>query len=327
MGSLFPCLPDEIGWQCLAREQLSSHHTLRCVCKSWNAALKNSHFYEERKRLKSSEQRICVVQYIEEIGYRVAVYDPEKNSCKSLAPIPAEIDGFPDCYFMKQKLVLITDMFDDSTGICVWLYDFPCSKWRQGAKTPLDFGGEFASAVDEDGGLIYIGGGFGRASVYNVEEDKWDVLPDMNTHMQCFTGAFADGKFYVMGISFRSFEVFDSYTRSWTTMENRFNNWHCFETTFGHLHYLYVRGLIEHDYSQAKVNIVGTFPMEYWGRIIDFAGLVSNKIFVGFYYPFEAEGFYMLSPPSETGGTCKLIGIERPSGLQGFVISAATLDL
>ncbi|GLJ42474.1 hypothetical protein SUGI_0880220 [Cryptomeria japonica] len=64
-------------------------------------------------------------------------------------------------------------------------------------------------------GLNYIGGGFCRASVYNVEEDKWDVLPDMNTNMEYFTGAFADGKFHVMGTSSR-FEVFDSDTGSWT---------------------------------------------------------------------------------------------------------------
>lgn len=52
MGSLFHCLPDEIGWECLVRVELNSHHNLRCVCKSWNAALKNPHFYQERKRLK-----------------------------------------------------------------------------------------------------------------------------------------------------------------------------------------------------------------------------------------------------------------------------------
>ncbi|GLJ13378.1 hypothetical protein SUGI_0210970 [Cryptomeria japonica] len=84
---------------------------------------------------------------------------------------------------------------------CVWLYDFACSKWRQGAKAPK-LRTEFATAADEEGGLIYMAGGYSRlgaepvrsASVYNVEEDKWDLLPDMNN----FRGVFAEGKFYVM---------------------------------------------------------------------------------------------------------------------------------
>lgn len=83
-------------------------------------------------------------------------------------------------------------------------------------------------------------------------------------------------------------------------MEDRFKNWRDFVTAFGRLHYLSVSGLIEYDYSQDWPNIVGSFPTEDWGCSINFAGLVSNKIFVGIYYPFEGEGFYMLAPPSET---------------------------
>ncbi|GLJ46883.1 hypothetical protein SUGI_0988920 [Cryptomeria japonica] len=239
MGCLFPRLPDEIGMECLVRVKLKAFHNLRCVCKSWNAALKSPQFYQERKRLKISEQRICMLQKIDYNRNRVAVYDPNENSCKSLPPIPAEIYGICHFHFVKQKLVLIKDMHLDPRRSFVWLYDFRNggSKWRQGAKTPTDLSNGFASGADEHGGVIYVAGGFSNdefdnpvrnASVYNVEEDKWDVLPDMNTDLEYFRGAFADGKFYVMGIpSDPSFEVFDSYTRSWKTMENRFNYWRC----------------------------------------------------------------------------------------------------
>ncbi|GLJ53360.1 hypothetical protein SUGI_1137730 [Cryptomeria japonica] len=201
----------------------------------------------------------------------------------------------------------------------------------------MDLQNGFASAADEHGGLIYVAGGSGddtfnspvrSAFVYNVEEDKWDVLPDMNTYLEFFLGAFVDGKFYVMGNpSGPSFEIFDSYTRSWKTMENSFNNWRYFVTAFGRLHCLSVRGLIEYDYSQDNVNIVGTFPTEDWVLSIKFAGVVSNKIIVGKKDPIEGQDFYILAPPSETGGTLKLIGFERPSGLEGSTICAATLDL
>ncbi|GLJ13391.1 hypothetical protein SUGI_0211280 [Cryptomeria japonica] len=333
MGFLFPRLPDELGRECLLRVELNSHHNLSCVCKSWNTALKNPHFYQERKRLKISEKRICMLQRIDGIC-KVVIFDLEKNTCKSLPPIPTKINGIFHCHFVKQKLVLITNLLPVSTRSYVWLYDFVCSKWRQGVKMPRWLNG-FASAVDEDRGLIYVGGGcesYGNpvrsASVYNVEEDKWDVLPDMNTYIQNSKGAFADGKFYVIGTS-GSFEVFDSQTRSWTTMENRFNSWCCFISAFGRLYGLSERGLVEYHYSQDKLDIVGTFPGQNWGRFTDFAVLVSNKIFVGVsrFYAFARQGFFILEPPSETGGTLKLIGIRRPPGLQGSAICAATLDL
>ncbi|GLJ13389.1 hypothetical protein SUGI_0211240 [Cryptomeria japonica] len=343
MGFLFPRLPDEIGRECLLRVELNSHHKLRCVCKSWNAELKSAHFYQERKRLKISEQRICMIQKIDGICNRVAIFDPEKNTCKILPPIPTEINGISHSYFVKQKLVLITDLLVDSTKSRVWLYDFICSKWRQGAKMPRWLT-KFVSAADDHRGLIYVAGGFTSSyidarwqiysnpvqsvSVYNVEEDKWDDLPDLNTYVSRSCGAFAEGKFYVMSTSL-IFEVFDSYTRSWTTIWNRFKGWHRFISAFGRLYGLSVRGLIEYDYSQDKLSIVGTFPELNWGRSIDFAVLISNKIFVGIsgFDTFAPQRFFILEPPSETGGTLKLIGIERPSSLQGSAICAATLDL
>ncbi|GLJ53287.1 hypothetical protein SUGI_1135720 [Cryptomeria japonica] len=103
-------------------------------------------------------------------------------------------------------------------------------------------------------GLVMMG--ICSASVYNVEEDKWDILPDMNTYLEFFLGTFADGKFYVMSHpSGPSFEVFDSYARSWKTMENRFNNWCRFVSAFGRLHGLSVSGLIKYDDSQDNLNI------------------------------------------------------------------------
>ncbi|GLJ42518.1 hypothetical protein SUGI_0881430 [Cryptomeria japonica] len=327
MGSLFPRLPDEIGWQCLLRVELNSHHNLRCVCKSWNAALKNPHFYQERKRLKISEQRICMLENTD----RGVVYDLAKNSCRSLPPIPARILGIRHCHFVKQKLILITDLPHGNNS--VWLYDFSHSKWRQGTKMPKS-ATRFASAADEHGGLIYVAGGYDwsrhrvrRASVYNMEEDKWDFLPDMNTDMAGSTGVFADGKFYVVDSALFgfTFEVFDSYTRSWKSLENRFNGV-CFLSVFGRFYSLCDRGVIEYDYSQDKLHIVGPHPMEEWKRII-FATQVGHNIFVSSLDHIQGQTFCMLAPPSETGGAFKWIGIERPSGLQGCAIGAATVDL
>ena len=191
MGFLFPRLPDEIGRECLVRVELNSHHNLRSVCKSWNAASKSPSFYERRKVLKISEQRICFIKEFFDEFEGVAVYDPEMNSCKSLPPLPIEFDGDFRGHFVKQKLVLIPDNLLDPTENHVWLYDFVGLKWKQGAKMTR-WMNRFASATDEHGGLIYVAGGFGRyyydrgsgmvgdpissASVYNVEEEKWEDL-------------------------------------------------------------------------------------------------------------------------------------------------------
>ncbi|GLJ13361.1 hypothetical protein SUGI_0210690 [Cryptomeria japonica] len=336
-GSLFRRLPDEIGWECLVRVELNSHHNLRCVCKSWNAALKSPQFYQERKKLQISEKRICVLQKMDSNWKRVVVYDLEKNSYKSLPPIPAQIYGNCHCHVVKQKLVLIGDIFRFGGGNCLLLYDFACSKWREGAAMP-EWKDEFASAVDEERGLIYVGGGFhckypvASASVYNVEEDRWDLLPDMNTCMDDFTGAFADGKFYVMGDGHycRTIEVFDSYTRSWKTMENRFRSVSmCFVSAFERLYCFFGMGLIEYDYRQDKLNIVETFPTENWHVSIDFTVAVGHNIFICRWDLIQGETFYLLTPPSERGGggAFKWTSIERPLGSQGYAINAATLDL
>ncbi|GLJ13697.1 hypothetical protein SUGI_0218420 [Cryptomeria japonica] len=322
MGSLIPGLPDDMGWECLVRVKLNAHHILR-----------------------------------EDIRDRVVVYDPENNSCKTLPAIPGKNDAMFCCHFVKQKLVLIADYNFDHTRRCMWLYDFACSKWRKGAKLPYcrNFS-RFASAVDEAEGLIYVGGGycssdnrrwyrkgrgycrfhnggvrkvFGKpvrsASVYNVEKNKWYHLPDMNTCMEFHSGHFVDGKFYVMGPS-NSFEVFDSYTRSWKTMENSFDTPH-FVSGFGRFYCLSGSGLIEYDYKQDKLHIVGPVPTEGWCRFTHCA-VVGNKIFVSKQdHTIEGRCFYMLTPPSETRGTVEVIRIKRSSGLQDELTGAATLDL
>ena len=338
MGLLFPRLPDEIGRECLVRVELNSHHNLRSVCKSWNAALKSPSFYERRKVLKISEQRICFIKEFLDEFEGVAVYDPEMNSYKSLPPLPIEFDCDFRSHFVKQKLVLIPDNLDlEPTENHVWLYDFVGLKWKQGAKMTR-WMNRFASATDEHGGLIYVAGGYmfgdpiSSASVYNVEEDKWEDLPDMNSYMGFFPqGVFSDGKFYVMQ-SLECFEVFDSYRRSWRSMKNNFNMEKTsfggrYVSAFGNIYYFSANGrLIEYDCCQNKVQVLGSLPGIDSDRFVVFAITVGNKIFVR--KCDDTLGFCMLTLPSETGGAFKWIDIQNPPDLEGLSTrGAATLDL
>ena len=352
MASLFPDLPDNVGWECLLRVELNSHHNLRCISKSWNAVLKNPTYYEERKKRKISEQRICLMDEIhnnDNIHNRVVIYDLEKNTCKSILPTPNQIDGSFHCHFVKQKLVLISDFETQSTRNRVWLYDFVHLKWREGAEMPRLVTG-FASAVDEKGGQIYVGGGYEdalllidapwlpSASVYNVEEDKWEDLPQISTFIEpyisdLFKGVFVDGKFYMMRDLDR-FDVFDTHTRSWVVVEDGlnmlldpFSSGH-FVSAIGHIYFLTDDELIEYDFNNDKVKIVGTMPAGDYKQHIYSAIEVNNKIFVS-RSPTKVgvSGLYILTLPSEKGGTFELLEIQMPSEVQGRVTYAATLDL
>ena len=227
-----------------------------------------------------------------------------------------------------------------------WFHDFVCLKWREGTEIPKWTNG-FASAADEERGLIYVGGGYDRfhsredfslladpvrsASVYNVEEDKWEDLPDMNTSMEPrqvggivpFRGVFVDGRFYVKSYP-GVFEVFDSYSKAWKNVENELNqSAGIFVSAFGQIYFLTSMVMIEYDFRQEKTQVVGSLPAED----LKFAIVVNNKIFVCKWAKSEGMGgFYMLTPPSKTGEEFNLTGMQRPPGIQ-VVRDAATLDL
>jgi hypothetical protein len=74
----------------------------------------------------------------------------------------------------------------------------------------------FACSVDSFTGLVYVTGGVDErcnplavAEAYNVEEDKWEILPPMiQPHGLGCDGVFMEGKFMVFTED-RSAEFFD----------------------------------------------------------------------------------------------------------------------
>ncbi|GLJ34845.1 hypothetical protein SUGI_0701730 [Cryptomeria japonica] len=107
------------------------------------------------------------------------------------------------------------------------------------------YGTDFAFCASPEG-TIYIAGGFTKirpghalreAAVYKVDEDKWELLPEMHQEIDSCRGVFIEGIFYVIGRDNRT-QRFDPTTRVWTTIVNMSWNhifWNNFLYAFGRL--------------------------------------------------------------------------------------------
>lgn len=241
----FPNLPEDIGRQCLLRVSYKSHYSLRAVCKSWESVVNSPRFYDDRKSFGVSEQRICLIQAgpIQQSSklqnsapaYGVSIYDPARNVWEQLPPIPTAFPLFPVCVSFNQKLVLFGgwDSRSWKESRTVYIYDFSCNRWQRGADMPTLRC--FCACSVSPCGVVYVAGGHDDnknalrgAEVYDVENNAWEILPDMNSERDECRGALVGGKFYVIsgyktqwqGRFERSSEVFDPETKTWTTLEN-----------------------------------------------------------------------------------------------------------
>ncbi|KAH9302951.1 hypothetical protein KI387_014534 [Taxus chinensis] len=225
----FANVPQELERACLARVPYEFHGYIRAVCKRWKGIVKSVEFFQERKRIGRLEHRICVLE-IYEYG-QVTLYNPMHNSKKKLPScIPHGSTQLPrcgwNCISVNQKLVLMGGYLDLKPTKTINVYDFCSSKWRNGAEMPTATA-DFACGASPEGMIYVAGGGVDHdesmdAALYDVNQDKWEVLPRMNRWpgLWC-AGAFLDNKFFVIG--FNNSELFDLRKRKWTILETHWN--------------------------------------------------------------------------------------------------------
>ena len=149
----------------------------------------------------------------------------------------AGIGGPFQCAAVNRKLVLLGGITKS-----VYIYDFESARWSRRADMPTHRY-SFACSVDSSTGLVYIAGGIGvyhagrvgvdeplnplvgtrplaAAEVYNVEEDKWEIMPPMiQTQGSGCHGVFMEGKFIVLRKDI-SAEVFDLSGKTWRRWED-----------------------------------------------------------------------------------------------------------
>jgi hypothetical protein len=232
-------LPNDLVRQCLLRVPYKWHDNLKGVCRSWESMVSNPEFYTDRKISGTTEQLLCLIQQ-QDLNYvlEIRICDPVKGTSERLPPIDDPhfdgIGGTFQCAAVNRKLVLL-----DGITKSVYIYDFESARWSRRADMPTHRY-SFACSVDSSTGLVYVAGGIevyqaGRVGVdeprnpvspladaeaYNVEEDKWEILPPMiQPHGLGCDGVFMEGKFMVF-VDDRSVEVFEPSAGTWRRWEN-----------------------------------------------------------------------------------------------------------
>ena len=107
------------------------------------------------------------------------------------------------------------------------IYDLLSNTWKQGAECPnLISYRDFACCASPEG-LIYTAGQLDtthgvvcEASVYKVDEEKWEILPNMNQNIGLSKCVFMNGMFYVIGFPEEGTQRFDPNTGVWETIDN-----------------------------------------------------------------------------------------------------------
>lgn len=349
---IIPSLPDEIGRECLLRVSYKSHEKLKSVCRSWEAMLTSPRFYADRKITGTSEQLICLVQAIPQgkstedkrqgaPAYRLTLFDPLQGAWDRLPLIPQFSDGIPlfcHCVWVDQKLVIIGGWHPSHWEAMnsVFIYDFKSNTWRRGADMPR-VRSFFACSVSPDG-LIYVAGGHDGnknalpdAEAYDVNEDKWEILPPMSQERDECHGVFMDGKFTVIsgyttesqGRFERSAEVYDPSTGVWSRVENMWSIGTCPRScvaAFGNLYFFHKQQVMFYNSKENVWEVAASLPGDM--KIATCATVWRDKIFVsGSACSGGDQVCYMLD------NSWKWVPIERPHDFEGFAQSAITLEM
>ncbi|GLJ52017.1 hypothetical protein SUGI_1105750 [Cryptomeria japonica] len=241
---IFSGLQEDLGMECLVRIPYRFHPNLRAVCKSWNLLLSSAIFFNERQRRGECEEGIVSLHKSPqtESDFDVIICYPLGRFLERLPQIPKqfqlEYTAYHRCVFVRSKhqLVIMGLLNRRSDREGVLIFDFLSHKWRVGADMPCSRC-YFACAASTTEPLVYIAGGCKRpfkrgfsrplpeAFVYNVEKNKWDFLPAMNSVplLDLCVGAFLDDKFYVVPRQSQRGQVYDPKTRLWTNINTDSN--------------------------------------------------------------------------------------------------------
>jgi N-acetylneuraminic acid mutarotase len=224
--------------------------------------------------------------------------------------------------------------------IAVFIYDFTSCTWCRGADMPR-VRSFFACSVSPDG-LIYVAGGHDEnknalwaAEDYDVEEDKWEILPPMSQERDECQGVFMDGKFTVIsgyttesqGRFERSAEVFDPSTGVWSRVENMWSIGGCPRAcvaALGHLYFFHNKQVLSYNSKENVWEVVGCLPECM--NVATCATVWGNKIFVsGSAYSVGEQVCYMFD--SKEGNSTRWVPTERPHDFVGIVQSAITVEV
>ncbi|GLJ34833.1 hypothetical protein SUGI_0701550 [Cryptomeria japonica] len=318
-------LPEQIFRDILLRISYESQSKIKQLLKPAKEMMECFKFYQDRIKFGLANKYICFLQRCE-----VSIYDPIDHSCKPFRT-EHEISHSSKIINVNHKIVVLDGHFSLSPKI--WIYDLLSSTWKRGADipTPSDRN-KYAWCASPDGS-IYIAGGYdtiaGRklrdAAVYKVDEDKWELLPQMyeNVGRYC-RGFFIEGMFYVL-YRYRT-QRFDPNTRVWTTIANMslpYSYYYDLLYAFGRLIAFTTKGIEEYDWEGSVWREVEPLPQ---GFTVLHATVWYDRIFLRGYSNFMRPIFYMYKPGAAL--TERWISIEEPNiFLENYVESIVTIEI
>ncbi|GLJ34963.1 hypothetical protein SUGI_0703510 [Cryptomeria japonica] len=167
----------------------------------WKAIMESGKIYKERISLGLSEKLICFLDQSDGCN-RITVYDPVHNSVAKSPSMPPKFQytDYSHCLCVDQKLIVVGLEYENQPTRTTMVFDFMSYRWRKGAEIPIHiFEYQLACCVSPER-LVYIVGKSKAASVYDVGENKWELLPEMPHSIGWARGYYIDGNFYVMSV-------------------------------------------------------------------------------------------------------------------------------
>ncbi|XP_059064425.1 F-box/kelch-repeat protein At1g15670-like [Cryptomeria japonica] len=167
----------------------------------WKAIIESGKIYKERISSGLSDKLVCFLDQSDDCN-RMAVYDLVHYSVATSPSMPSKFQftKFSHCLCVDQKLILLGLQYENQPTGTTMVFDFMSCRWKKGAEIPIDkFGYQLACCASPER-LVYIAGRSKKAAVYDVGEDKWELLPEMSHSISWARGYYIDGMFRVVTI-------------------------------------------------------------------------------------------------------------------------------
>lgn len=220
---IIPCLPYDVGLECLIRVPYQDFSSVASVCSTWKHEIELPEFWRRRRESGSNRklvvmaqaqvdprQKLGTMKYSATPAYRLTVFEPEGGYWTELPPVPGYFDGLPMfCQLVGAGMNLVVigglNPFTWEVSKAVYVYNFISATWRRATDMPGCQRSFFACGSDSNR-MVFVAGGHDSekcalksAMAYDVTNDKWTHLPDMARERDESKGIYHLGKFHVIG--------------------------------------------------------------------------------------------------------------------------------
>ncbi|GLJ35016.1 hypothetical protein SUGI_0704540 [Cryptomeria japonica] len=250
-------LPEDIVREVVLRVPYIFHNELRYVSKMWKTIIKSEQLYKERISSGLSDKLVCFLDQSDDCN-KIAIYDPVHNSVARSPSMPLKFQytDYSHCLCVDQKLIVIGLQYENEATRATMVFDFMSSTWRKGAETPIqEFGHQCACCASPGGGLVYIAQE-SQVAVYDVAQDKWELLPGIQDPIDLVRGYYIDGMFHVVSVFAKPFYQtyrFNPVTQQWEVLHG-FNLLQypplSFVAEFGYIYSFDINKVMEFDCSR-----------------------------------------------------------------------------